>query len=132
MASFWNRSSSSKKASDKDKSKMGIGSSKRTENINLVDDMTCYNFGEYSVTNLEFSSEAVRPCPPGFAHVNPRVGEKEEDEHEDPDIEEILIREAEDYAGPEEAMSQQVAGEGASLPPQPYKSDMFIKYFRKV
>ena len=111
---------------------MGAGSSQHRENVNILEDMACYDFGEYRVSDVEFSPEVLPPCPPGFAQVNPRGGEEEEDEQEDPDVQEIPAAEAEDYAGVEEAIARDVAGEGASLPPQPYKSDMFIKHFRKV
>ena len=80
MASFWNRSSSSKKNTDKGKNPMGAGSSQHRENVNIVEDMACYDFGEYRVSDVEFSPEVLPPCPPGFAHLNPRGGEEEEDE----------------------------------------------------
>ena len=100
--------------------------------VNLVDDMGCYNFGEYCATHLEFSQDEYPSCPPGFEHLNPRHGEEEGQEEEDPEVEEIPAREADDYAGVDEDMEQQIACHRASLPPQPHKSDMFIKHFRKV
>ena len=65
MASFWNRSSSSKKNTDKGKNKMGAGSSQDRENINILEGMACYDFEEYRVSDVEFS-------PPKYFHRVPQ------------------------------------------------------------
>ena len=117
MASRWNRISSSKKTADKGKGKAGESSSHPMVDVNLVDDMGCYDFGEYRATDLEFSQDEYPPCPPGFEHLNPGHGEEEGHEEEDAEVEEIPAREAEDYAGVGEDMEQQIAGNTTSLPP---------------
>ena len=132
MASFWNRLSSSKKNTDKGKNKMGTGSSQHMENINILEDMAYYDFGEYRASDVEFSRQVLPPCPPGSVEPYCTARQEEEGEQEDPEIEVIPEEEADDYASIEEAMTQQVASEGTSSSPQPYKSDMFIKHFRKV
>ena len=80
MDSCWYLFSSSKETSDKGKNEMEGSSSEPTLNVNLVDDLACYNFGEYRTTDMEFSQEAFPPCPSSFENLNPTSRQQENTE----------------------------------------------------